>query len=131
MDLFIKSTAGVLLALVFYLTLSKFEKNYSLILTVFVCALILIAALSMLEPVIDFLKQLQTLGNLDDDTVKIVFKVIGIGLLAEIVGLICKDVGNDAMGKTLNVLAAVLMLRLSVPLLNQMIVLIKTVLNKI
>lgn len=128
MDVFIKAAAGVLIALVLYLVLARQGKDFSLLLTVAVCCMVAAASVNYLEPVISFFQKLQTLGQLDSDMMGIILRAVGIGLLAEITGLICADAGNAALGKTLQILASAVILWMSVPLFTSLIELIEEIL---
>lgn len=131
MDIFIKATAGVLIAVVLILTLAKQGKDISLLLTIAVCCMVVIASITYLQPVTDFLKRLQSIGQLDSETLTILMKAVGIGLLAEITGLICADAGNASLGKALQILATAAILWMSIPLLNELIELIDKILGAI
>lgn len=128
MDIFLKATAGVLIALILTLILSKQGKDFSLLLTILVCTAVSAAAISYLTPVVNFFDRLQRLGKLDPDIVKILLRAVGIGLLAEITGLICSDSGNAALGKTLQFLGGAVVLWMSVPLFTNIIDLIEEIL---
>lgn len=128
MDTFIKATGGVLIALIISLVLSKQGKDFSLLLTVLVCSIVSVAAINYLSPLIDFFERLQVLGKLDSSFIKILLRAVGIGLLAEISGLICSDAGNAALGKTLQILAGAVILWMSVPLFTNIIELIEEIL---
>lgn len=128
MDIFLKAAGGVLIALVLYLVLSKHGKDVSLLLTVAVCCMVAAAAVNYLKPVIDFFETLQTIGQLDSGLLRIILRAVGIGLLAEITGLICTDAGNAALGKTLQILACAVVLWMSVPLFTNIIALIEEIL---
>lgn len=131
MDILIKATAGVLIAVVLTLTLAKQGKDISLLLTIAVCCMVASAAITYLQPVVDFLKRLQSIGQLDSETLAILMKAVGIGLLAEITGLICADAGNASLGKVLQMLATAAILWMSIPLLNELIELIDNILGAI
>lgn len=131
MDIFVKTLCGVLIALVLYLVLAKQGKEISLMLTIAVCCMIAVAAVKYFKPVIDFIEKLQTLGQLDTEMVSIVLKSAGIGMLAEITSMICNDAGNAAMGKTLQILTAAVVLWMSVPLFTSLIELIEEILLSI
>jgi stage III sporulation protein AD len=128
MDVFLKATAGVLIALILTLILSKQGKDFSLLLTVLVCSVVSAAAINYLTPVVNFFDRLQSIGKLDPDFIKILLRAVGIGLLAEITGLICSDAGNAALGKTLQFLAGAVVLWMSVPLFTSLIDLIEEIL---
>lgn len=131
MDVFVKTLCGVLIALVLYLVLVKQGKEISLMLTIAVCCMIAVAAVNYLKPVIDFIKKLQTLGQMDTEMVSIVLKSVGIGMLAEITSMICNDAGNAAIGKTLQILSAAVILCMSVPLFTSLMELIEEILLSI
>lgn len=128
MDNFLKIAAGVLVALVLYLVLNKQEKDFSVLLTISVCCLVVISSVSFLRPLIDFIEKLEGLGNFDSDILKILLKAVGVGLLAELVTLICIDAGNNSMGKCLQILASIVILWLAIPLFSRLIDVIQEVL---
>ncbi len=128
MSVFIKAAGGVLVALILHLILAQKGKDFSVLLTVAVCCMLAAAAVEYLEPVIGFFEKLQTIGQLDSDMMTTVLRVVGMGLLAEIVGLISSDAGNAALGKTLQILASAVILWMSVPLFTSLIALIEDIL---
>lgn len=131
MDRFWQIIAGVLLTVVLGMLLSKSSKDITLVLTMVVCVMVLTAAFAYLQPVLDFIKQLQTLGQLDSTMSSILFKAVGIGIVTEIAVLICNDSGNSALGKTLQMLATVMILWLSLPLMQSFLELIQKIMGEI
>ncbi len=131
MDVFLKAAAGVLVAVILVLVLMKQGKDLSVLLIMAVCTMVVCAALSYIQPIKDLILRLQTIGQLDSDTLTILLKAVGIGLIAEVTGLICADAGNAAMGKTLQFLASAVILWLSIPLLNELLELLDTILGAI
>ena len=128
METFMKTVAGVLVALVLYLILNKQEKNFSILITLAACCFVVGAVLSFLEPIITFVDRLELLGKLNSNLLQIMLKSVGVGLLTEIVSLICADAGNTSMGKTLQILASVVILWFSIPLFSNLIDIIEDVL---
>lgn len=131
MDIFVKCAAGILVSVVLIITLAKQGKDISLLLVIAVCCMVLGAAVTFLQPVVDFIKHLQSIGQLDPEMTTILLKAVGIGLLAEITSLICADSGNASLGKALQLLATATILWLSLPLLNELIELIDNILGAI
>lgn len=121
MDAFLKVTAGVIIALMLYLILCKQGKDFSILLTIAVCSMVVVMATSFLEPILDFVGELISLGNFDTDVLQILLKSVGIGLLTELTGLICADAGNASLGKVLQILASVVILWLAIPLFTALI----------
>ena len=125
---YIRYASLVLIGLVLSLVVGRQSKDMSLLLTLAVCILACLGAMEFLEPVADFLRQLQRLGNLDGEAVGILLKSAGIGLLSELAGLLCADAGENAMGKAMQLLSSAAILWLSLPLFQQILTLIEGVL---
>lgn len=121
----------VLLAVVFVLILKNSSKGIGELLSLLVCCMVMMAAVSYLEPVIAFVETVQDLSGLDGDMLKILLKVVGISVTVEIASLLCDDAGNSAMGKTLQILATAVILCLSLPMLTSLLRLIEGILKRI
>ena len=101
------------------------------LLTIGVCCMVMLAAVTYIKPIADFLERLQTIGNLDGDIFKILLKAVGIGLLAEFTSLICADAGNASLGKATQLMATAAILWISIPLLERLLELIDNILGAI
>ena len=128
MEKFIKVAAGVLVALVLYLILNKQGKDFAVLISLGVCCMVVSAVLAFFRPLITFIEKLEELGNFDSDILQILLKSVGIGILTEIVSLICTDAGNASMGKSLQILASVVILWLSIPLFSDLMDMIQEIL---
>lgn len=111
------------------LLISSRDKSYGSLLVMAGCAMMLILGLSYLSPVVAFLQDLQALGNLQPELVKILLKVAGIGILTEITTLVCTDSGNNALGQSLRILSAGVILWLALPVFQALLDLIRSVLE--
>ena len=131
MNVFIKATAGILTALILWINLHKNAKDFSVLLAIVACALVIIAAVDFIRPIVDFLNDLQEIGKIDGDLLSIILKVVGIGLLAEFTSLVCKDAGNEAMGKALQVLSSVVVLWLSLPVFEKLLSLLDKIMGTV
>lgn len=129
MGTFFQAAAGVLVASVLGLTIARQGKELTALLTIGVCCMVVIVAVSFLEPVIELLHQLESLGNLNGEMVQILFKVVGIGMVSEIAAMICKDAGNASMGKALQILGSAVILWLSLPVFNALLELVQQILG--
>lgn len=131
MDLFIKCAAGGLLTVILGIALEKQGKDTALVLSVGVCCMIIGAAASYLRPVVTFLDNLVTIGNLNSVTVSSLFKILGIGILTEITAMVCTDAGNSSLGKALQFLGTGVILWLSLPIFTALIDLIGQILGEL
>ncbi len=126
-----KASALALIVSVLYQMVSGRNKEIGTLLLVLGSCVILITAISYIKPVFTFISKLQTLGKLNTQMLEILLKSVGIGLLAEIAILVCNDMGNSSMGKTLQVLATSIILWLSLPMLNSLLDLIEKLLGEV
>ncbi|MBE6959145.1 MAG: hypothetical protein E7448_00255 [Ruminococcaceae bacterium] len=129
MDAFWQWIAGAMLTVVLGIALGKQSKDISLILSIVVCIMVLVAAAAYLQPVMDFVKRLQSIGLLDEQYGQILLKSVGIGLVTEFAVLICNDAGNTALGKSLQIAATVLVLWISLPLMESLLTLIEKIMG--
>ena len=129
MDLFWKAAAGVLITVLLGLTVGSRSKDIGLMLSMAACAMVCILALTYLEPVLDFLQELESLGDLQGDMLRLLLKAAGIGLVGEISAMICADAGNSSLGKSLQLLGSACILCLSLPIFRSMLDLIQKMLG--
>ena len=129
MNVFIKAVAGVLVALILWISLGKQNKDFSVLLTLMVCSMVFMMAISFLRPLVQFVKKLQSMGGLDKDMVGVVMKAVGIGVIGEICTLICKDAGNESLGKALQFLATTVVLWISIPVFEKLLTLLDDILG--
>ena len=131
MDLFLRATIAVLVAVIMYLVVGKHSKELALLLSVCVCCMVGAAIVWFAEPVLAFVTQLQKIGQINTEQLEILLKVVGVGFLAEVTALVCSDAGNGSVGKVLQMLSSFVILWLSIPLLNSLISLIQQILGEI
>lgn len=131
MDIFLKVTAGVLITAILCLVLSRQRADISLLLAICVCCMVVLAAVSYLQPVIAFASKLILVGQLSSDLLNVLLKVSGVGMISQIACLICADAGNQSLAKALQILTTAVVLCVSVPLLEEILSLIEAVLGEI
>ena len=129
MTLFLQVCGAVLLTVILVLALKSNGKEVGTVLAVAVCCMTALAALNYLQSVLVFLQELEALGGLDNTMVETLLKVTGIGIITEVANLVCKDAGNESMGKSLQLLGTAVILYLSMPLFNALIELMQKILG--
>ena len=129
MEIYLKAVCGILVCTVVCLVLAKQGKDFSVLLILCICCLIIGAAVSYLQPVVELMDRLSQLGQLNDQMLGILLKSVGIAMISEVTALVCKDAGTGSMGKALQILASAVILWLSIPLFNQLIDLVETILS--
>ena len=129
MEIILKASACALISVVLSMVIAVQNKEISLLLTTAVCCMIASLILTYFRPSVDFLQELSVIGNIGQDTLRILIKSVGIAILSEITGLICADAGNSSLGKILQLLGAVIILQISLPILNRMMDLIEKIIG--
>lgn len=131
MDLFIRAASAILLTVILFLILGKQGRETGALLVIVVCCMVTGIALRYLEPVWEFLKRLEALGNLNGEMVGTLFKVVGIGMLSEITAMVCADAGSASLGKALQLLSSAVILWLCIPIFTALMDLIQEILGGI
>ena len=131
MDIFLKTAAAVLVTVILYLTISKQNKDISMMIAITGCCLVVLAAITYLKPVIEFINRLKSMIGIETELVNLILKAVGIGMIAEITSLICADSGNASLGKSLQILASAVILWISLPIFDQLLELLNHILGAI
>ena len=125
MDDFWKTTALVLLTVILSLSLDKTERDISAVMGIVALCIAACAAVTILNPVLNYLVELQRLFHLPDGLISILMKAVGIALVAELSATICADAGNASLGKMLQILGGAAVLTLSVPMFRTLMTIIR------
>ena len=131
MSVFYQASAGVLLASILGMVISRQDKSMALLLSLGVCCMVLMLSARFLDPVIVFFEQLQAVGNVNHDLIRILLKITGITLISEVSGMVCADAGNASLGKALQFLASAVILWLSIPVFQSLLELVQEILGGI
>lgn len=121
----------MLLAAVLGLTIARQERDLSALVVMAACCMGAVAAVKLLEPVLDMLHQLEAMAGLSDGMLSILLKCTGLSLVAEIAGMICQDSGSASLGKTLQILGTAAILYMSTPLFTNVLSLIREILYRL
>ena len=128
---FLQAAAAVLMGLILSQLLSNRDKSFASLLSMGICAMVLLLGLRYFNPVVDFLRELEDLGNLQSDLVKILLKVTGISIVTQIASLLCADSGNGSLAQSLRILSSGVILWLSLPVFRALLELIHRIMEGI
>ena len=131
MSIYLKVAACVMAALMVWLCVNRYNKDISAAISLAVCAMILLSAMTFINPVVRFVEKLQITGNLDSDLLTVVLKAVGIAIIGEMCMLVCKDAGNESMGKALQLLSASTALWISIPVFEKLLTLLDGILGSL
>ena len=131
MDGFLKACGAVFISVILILNLSGQRKDMALLLTLAVCVMLATVTVQYFHPILGFVEELEEIGNLDGDMIRILLKIVGIGILSEIAVPVCADTGNTAVGKSLQFLTVMVMIALSIPLFRSLIQILQEILGQL
>ncbi len=129
MEGYFRAAGAILITLVLTQLVSGRDKSFGLVLGMTVCALVLSTGMIYFQPVVDFMRQLEVLGNLQPELVKILLKVTGVCILTEVVSLLCTDSGNTSLAQSLRICGSGLVLWLALPVFQALLDLIQRILE--
>ncbi len=129
MERFLQGSAAVLIGVILISLISGRDKSFSSVLSMAICAIVLFACLSYLDPVLSFMRELDEMISVQHDFLRILLKVTGIGIITEIICLLCSDSGNASLGQGLRMLSTVVILFLSLPIFRALLDLIRDILE--
>lgn len=125
MSEFWKTTSIVLLTVILGLAVGKTERDISAVMSLVAACIAAGVAVTILEPVLDYLWELQRLCDLPEGLVSVLLKAVGIALVAELSSAVCTDAGNALLGRMLQILGGAVVLSLSVPMFRTLMTIIK------
>lgn len=103
---------------------------YTAILSITCGSLLILFAVRFLEPAADLLRQLQGFAGLDGGIYSILLRAAGLGLVTEFSAAVCEDAGEGALGKLSRVCGQMGQIYLAIPLLQQVLGLIRELAGK-
>lgn len=131
MSIFLKVIASTLIGLIVCLVLNKQNKDFSMLLSIAVCSMVLVVGVTYIKPILDFFSKLESFGSLDSEITGILLRCVGVGIISEITAMICNDAGNSSLAKTVMLSASVMILYICLPMFEGLLDLISGVLIEI
>ena len=120
-----------MIAVILSLTISKYNKDLSVLLTIAVCVMVCIAGLRFMQPVVDFLNSLEAMAQLEDEVLSVLLRAVGIGLVSDVAVMVCGDAGCAGIGKALQILSSAVILWLSIPIFTALLELIRQIMGEL
>lgn len=127
MDLFWKTIAGTLIGVVLAAQFINTEKHIGILLKLFLCVMGMAVIVTLLRPIIDFLQELEELGDLRNDILMVLLKASGLGITSEIAANACMDAGSPALNKMITLLGTAAILSVSIPVFRTLLELIQQI----
>ena len=131
MDIYLRLVAGILIAAILTMVLKKQERDIAVLLSLTVCTIVVISISAYLGEMVSVVWQLSEISGIDESWIRMILKILGIGLLSQISASICSESGNQSLSQIIQILTNVVILWLCMPLLEQILNLLRTVLEEL
>ena len=125
MNTYLKLSVAAITTALAALTLRRQTPDLAMLLGVFGCCVSAVAALSLLQPVLDFVQLLYEKTGLEQTLLTPLLKTAGVGILTQIAAAICADAGQSALAKLVELGGTVLCISVGLPLLSALLKLIQ------
>ena len=111
------------------LVLKKRVGELALVLAVLSICILSYFAMTMFQPVLDMVSQLEELTGLNTAVMAPVFKTVLIGILTNVAAGICSDSGENGIARMVEICGTVMALYLSIPLISAVLELLDSLLG--
>lgn len=125
MEVLLKAASVCLLSVLLTLSLGSKNKEFGSLICIAAVLLTSLMAVKLLEPLFDFIHQLELIESLPTACMQLLLKAAGIGLLSEMASNLCSQGGSSQLGKAVEFIGAVLIVDLSLPIYTQLLELIR------
>ena len=121
MELLCKAAAAAIVAAILGLVIKKSNPESTMLLALGAVALLMTFALSAVDDIIGFLKELGGFAGISSNIVSIVLKTTGIGIVAKISADVCRDSGQQALATAVEFTGAAAAMYVALPLFRSVL----------
>ena len=117
----IAAAAAGLVGTVLALILGQYRPEFRMLVTAAVTLLLMAMVLEQLSPVLEQLRSTMELTGLTGDYAAILFKAMGICLLTQLAGDVCRDSGESSIASKIELAGRAAILLTAMPLIQEVL----------
>ena len=117
----IAAAAAGLVGTVLALILGQYRPEFRILVTAAVTLLLMAMVLEQLSPVLEQLRSTMELTGLTGDYAAILFKAVGICLLTQLTGDVCRDSGESSIASKIELAGRAAILLTAMPLIQEVL----------
>lgn len=125
----IAAAAAGLVGTVLALILGQYRPEFRMLITAAVTLLLMAMVLEQLSPVLEQLRSTMELTGLTGDYAAILFKAVGICLLTQLAGDVCRDSGESSIASKIELAGRAAILLTAMPLIQEVLVWVWELMN--
>ena len=117
----IAAAAAGLVGTVLALILGQYRPEFRMLVTAAVTLLLMAMVLEQLSPVLEQLRSTMELTGLTGDYAAVLFKAVGICLLTQLAGDVCRDSGESSIASKIELAGRAAILLIAMPLIQEVL----------
>ena len=117
----IAAAAAGLVGTVLALILGQYRPDFRMLVTAAVTLLLMAMVLEQLSPVLEQLRSTMELTGLTGDYAAVLFKAVGICLLTQLAGDVCRDSGESSIASKIELAGRAAILLTAMPLIQEVL----------
>ena len=117
----IAAAAAGLVGTVLALILGQYRPEFRMLVTAAVTLLLMAMVLEQLSPVLEQLRSTMELTGLTGDYAAVIFKAVGICLLTQLAGDVCRDSGESSIASKIELAGRAAILLTAMPLIQEVL----------
>ncbi len=117
----IAAAAAGLVGTILALILGQYRPEFRMLVTAAVTLLLMAMVLEQLSPVLEQLRSTMELTGLTGDYAAILFKAVGICLLTQLAGDVCRDSGESSIASKIELAGRAAILLTAMPLIQEVL----------
>ena len=117
----IAAAAAGLVGTVLALILGQYRPEFRMLVTAAVTLLLMVMVLEQLSPVLEQLRGTMELTGLTGDYAAVLFKAVGICLLTQLAGDVCRDSGESSIASKIELTGRAAILLTAMPLIQEVL----------
>ena len=117
----IAAAAAGLVGTVLALILGQYRPEFRMLVTAAITLLLMAMVLEQLSPVLEQLRSTMELTGLTGDYAAILFKAVGICLLTQLAGDVCRDSGESSIASKIELAGRAAILLTAMPLIQEVL----------
>lgn len=117
----IVAAAAGLVGTVLALILGQYRPEFRMLVTAAVTLLLMAMVLEQLSPVLEQLRSTMELTGLTGDYAAVLFKAVGICLLTQLAGDVCRDSGESSIASKIELAGRAAILLTAMPLIQEVL----------
>ena len=117
----IAAAAAGLVGTILALILGQYRPEFRMLVTAAVTLLLMAMVLEQLSPVLEQLRSTMELTGLTGDYAAVLFKAVGICLLTQLAGDVCRDSGESSIASKIELAGRAAILLTAMPLIQEVL----------